>query len=114
MKAFKILFLITATILFAAGCGKTEASTTAISVKSAVCETCVYKIETAVKNIDGVKLVSLDLGTHMAQVVFDKSKTDLPAIESAIMMAGYSANGNPPNQQALDDLPQCCKVTNEI
>jgi copper ion binding protein len=114
MKAFKILFLITATILFVAGCGKTEASTTAISVKSAVCETCVYKIETAVKNIDGVKSVNLDLNTHMANVSFDKSKTDLSAIENAIVMAGYSANGNLPNQKALDDLPQCCKLTNEI
>ena len=113
MKAIKILFLVTATVLFATGCNKTEASTTSINVKSAVCETCVNNIETAVKNVDGVKSVSLDLETQFANVVFDKSKTNVPAIESAIVMAGYSANGYQPNKKALDDLPQCCKIAND-
>jgi hypothetical protein len=61
MGTVKILFLVTATMLFATGC----------------------------------------------------SKTDVPVIESAIVMAGYSVNGHQPNKKASDDLPQCCKIVND-
>ncbi len=53
------------------------------------CTSCVAHITKAVRRLDGVETVKVDLGSDSAAVAFDPSRTSLVAIGAAIEAAGY-------------------------
>ncbi|MCK4579038.1 MAG: heavy-metal-associated domain-containing protein [Candidatus Marinimicrobia bacterium] len=91
-------------------CGKTDAKTTEITVKTAICGACVTTIEKAVSEVKGVEAVSVDLEKHLATVSYDANATNVMAIEAAIVNAGYAANDKPANPEAYEALPDSCKM----
>ncbi len=109
----KIITLIL-TVVFAAAmtsdiyAGNNEKVT--VSVPTIQCGTCKKNITTALKNIDGVSKVQVDMKNKTAAVTFDDSKTNLEAIENAITSAGYDANDKKADPEAYDKLDDCCKV----
>lgn len=68
-----------------------ELAKTTIKVKGASCEDCVTKIEKAVSKVDGVKSVNFCFKSGIAQIEFDKSKTDVTKLEAAIAAVRYDA-----------------------
>ena len=53
---------------------------------------CAITIEDAVKKIDGVKKVAVDITALIANVSFNADKTTINEIERAISRVGYQAN----------------------
>ena len=109
----KIITLILAVVFAAAMtsdiyAGNNEKVT--VSVPTIQCGTCKKNITTALKNIDGVSKVQVDMKNKTAAVTFDDSKTNLEAIENAITSAGYDANDKKADPEAYDKLDDCCKV----
>jgi mercuric ion binding protein len=103
---------IAAVILF--GCQRAEqqaqnVATAFIEVKTIQCEMCVKSIENAVKNIDGVKRVEVDLQKKVATIQFVPGKSTLDVLEMAITKTGYDANAKKRDETAYAELPTCCR-----
>jgi periplasmic mercuric ion binding protein len=84
-----------------------------ISLPTIQCETCVATIQAAVKKVDGVISVNIDLKEKMAHVNFDAAKTNQGKIEKAIADAGYDANDLKRDETAHAKLPACCQLKRE-
>ena len=83
---------------------------TVIALGSIMCGQCVTKVEKALKNVDGVIEVNVDLDSKQATVTFDNSVTSLDKLENAITKAGYDANDKIADTEVYDRLPGCCKA----
>ena len=110
IKAMTLTGLVVAFGLLIWGCGKAEAKTTEIRIETAVCEMCVKTITATATEISGVQLVTADLSNKVVKVTYLVSKTNLAAIEDAIVKAGYAANDKPADLAAFENLPACCKI----
>ena len=55
------------------------------------CANCVNNVEKAVRKINGVEEVSVNLIEEMMIVSFDESRTDVSSITEAVSKAGYKA-----------------------
>ena len=84
-----------------------------ISVPTIQCQSCVMKVESGIKEVEGVQDYKVDLGTKTAFVLYDESMTDVPSIEKSIAMEGYDANETKRDAEAFDNLEKCCKVTDD-
>jgi copper chaperone CopZ len=113
LKAARIMGLTVLAGLLAWGCGQTKAETAEVSLKSAVCELCANRIQTAVAEMEGVRKVEVDIENQLAQVTFNSGKTSLVAIETMISELGYSANDRPADAVGYAKLPACCQVGGE-
>lgn len=60
-----------------------------IPIDGMTCTSCVSHITKAVRKIDGIESVKVDLGSESAVVGFDDARTSLTAIATAITQAGY-------------------------
>ena len=106
---FVILTLFFAAFTLEAGSlygNKTEE----ITLPTVQCGMCKKTIEKAVKKLDGIVSISVDVDVKKAVVVFDDTKTSLTAIENTISKAGYEANSKKANKEAYDKLDDCCKM----
>ncbi|MCE2438160.1 MAG: heavy-metal-associated domain-containing protein [Candidatus Latescibacteria bacterium] len=92
------------------GCSTAETRTAKIKVPTAQCMMCANKIDTTLKNVDGVKEVNVDMDTRVVNVTYDAKRTDTAAMEQAIARVGYQANQVPADSTAYASLPDCCKV----
>lgn len=61
-----------------------------LTVNGMHCGACVNRVTTALKNVPGVEVNSVEVGS--AQVAFDSSQTTAPQILAAIERIGFSAN----------------------
>ncbi len=104
-------FLMILAFVAAMGCGKSDNKTTTenkdskqnsqvtqvsgkeksvvIQCSGMTCEGCKQTIENKVKKIDGIKAVNADFNTNIVKATFDDGKTNLDAIKTAIVAAGY-------------------------
>lgn len=103
---FLILFLLTATLVFAQKPAKTATSSI---VTSANCGECKTRMEAALNGTKGVKSADLNLETHAVTVTYKPKKIDLDGVRQKISMTGYDADDVKANQEAHDNLPQCCR-----
>ena len=60
-----------------------------IPIEGMTCTSCVAHIAKAIRKIEGVETVKVDLGSESAIVGFDAARTSLTAIGEAIVEAGY-------------------------
>ena len=56
------------------------------------CANCVSNVEKAVRKIEGIKEVNVNLVEELMLVSFDENKTNTDAIEEAVRKAGYGAS----------------------
>ena len=74
------------------------------------CESCDDNIFSKIKDHNkGVMSVKVDSKQNLIIVKYNKEKTNLTAIEKAITMSGYKANGQKPMNDAYEKLDHCCK-----
>jgi Cu+-exporting ATPase len=72
---------------------KTDAGKADIKVSGMTCAMCVQSIEEALKEVDGVKAVTVNLATEKAHVEYDPARTGLGAMKNAIEELGYGYVG---------------------
>jgi Cu+-exporting ATPase len=63
-----------------------------IPIEGMTCSSCVSRITRALRKLDGVESVKVDLGSHSAVVGFNGGRTSLEVIAGAIRAAGYEAS----------------------
>lgn len=90
-------------------CGK-NAEHVIIKLPTMQCKTCKKNIEKAVNKVSGINDVKVDVDEKVAHINYDKSKTDLSKIESAITLVGYDANDKKADSIAYENLNDCCKL----
>lgn len=113
MKVRIFAWVVACAIVAAAhiGCSaKSEATTAEVKLPTLQCAACVNTVETAVKQVEGVQGVRVDLDAKTAKVTFDATVTNVPALEQAIVQSGYAANDKQADSSAYQQLPSCCKV----
>ncbi len=60
-------------------------------IEGMTCTSCVSRITRALRKVDGVDSVRVDLATDSATVAFDPKRTSLARIGQAVDRAGYHA-----------------------
>lgn len=73
------------------------------------CGMCKKNIETAAKSVEGVVMANWDIDLKKVDVEFDNTKTDVMAIHKAIAASGYDTDQVAGNEDAYNELPQCCQ-----
>lgn len=108
---------MTLTIALFMGCAKSENQTSetktaemtaVIQVPTAKCESCEATITKAVKAVDGVKTVEMNLDKKELKVTY-ASMIDIGAIRMAIVNAGYDADSTKRNNESYSKLDECCQ-----
>ncbi|MBL8732361.1 MAG: heavy metal translocating P-type ATPase [Planctomycetes bacterium] len=67
-----------------------------IDITGMTCAACVRRVERALQKLDGVVEASVNLATQQAQTGFDPARVTRPALEAAIVQAGYGVLAPPP------------------
>ena len=88
-------------------CSKSRAE---INLPTMMCGMCEDNIKNALNDLEGIKIVKIDVEKKVGEITFDNQKVDLTSIEKAITAIGYQANDNKADPIAYETLPKCCKV----
>jgi Cu+-exporting ATPase len=70
---------------------KAKGTKVTIPIGGMTCAACAQRIEKAIRKMDGIETVTVNLATEKATVVYDPKGTRLSAIREAIEKAGYEA-----------------------
>ncbi len=70
--------------------------TRSFAIEGMTCDNCVKHITRALKRVNGVKNVEVDLDGGNVTVTFDTTKTDIPAIHDAVLASGYRPTAEVP------------------
>ncbi len=62
-----------------------------IPIEGMICTSCVGRIHRALRKVEGVTWVRVELANEAATVAFDRERTTLGAIGAAVRSAGYEA-----------------------
>ena len=110
-SAFSLLIIAVMILAFYANSfsQKSGDDTTIIKVSSMQCGSCKKNVTKALKKVDGVKDVNVNLDTKEAKVTFDNSVVNVSQLEDAITAAGYDANDKKADAKAYEKLDECCK-----
>ena len=93
------------------GCSsESEAKTVEVKLSTMQCAMCSQTIGEALKKVDGVQNVEVNLDAKTAKVTFDDKVTSVPALEQAVVKVGYAANDKKADSDAYAKLPSCCQV----
>ena len=63
--------------------------TATIGISGMTCDNCVRKVESALRNLQGIKEVKVDRDSATATVTFDNSRVNVPAMHDALLKSGY-------------------------
>jgi periplasmic mercuric ion binding protein len=78
------------------------------------CAMCKKTIEKAVISVEGVESANWDVDKKKVDVSFDDTKTDANSIHKAIAASGYDTEKVVSNEEAYDNLPDCCQYDHEM
>jgi copper chaperone CopZ len=104
-----LLPLLGAVLLLSPGCFRPDIRTHEVQVPELKREACAQIIEEALKQIDGVETINLDVAQHLVTVRFEGIKLGTKNIEYVIASAGFEANGVPAKPEAQAKLPASCQ-----
>lgn len=81
-----------------------------VSLKvSGNCGSCTKRIVKAASAIDGVSDASWDKSKKVFTATIDDAKTNVETVKKAILSAGYDVEDAKGNDEAYQQLPDCCK-----
>lgn len=87
-----------------------KADTDTLIVESTViCNMCKSKIEDNIKFEKGVRYVEVNLEDKTVMVIYNADRTTPENIKIAITELGYAADDIPADDEAYEELPNCCK-----
>lgn len=105
-----LLTILTVTLVTAGSFAQQKALETAkIKTPNALCEACKTRIETYLKRIDGVRLVTVNYRKGETTVKYLTDRTNIEEIKTAIANSGYDADDIPANEESYKRLPISCK-----
>lgn len=87
--------------------------TAKIKTPNALCQACKTRIETYLKRIDGVRVVTVNYLKGETTVKYLIDRTNIEEIKTALANSGYDADDIPANEEAYKRLPKTCKKFEE-
>ncbi len=66
-----------------------------IGISGMTCDKCVQRVEKALRSVNGVTKLQVDLKGALATVTFDTTKTHIPALHDALLKSGYKPSPIP-------------------
>lgn len=91
-----------------------QASETATFKVGGKCGMCKNRIESAVKELDGVQSVNWDVETKVLAVKYDASKVKKTAIHEKIASVGHDTEEVKATDKVYNSLPGCCKYERNV
>ena len=95
---------------FTACSSQTEANIAEIKLPTVQCGTCTNTVSKALKEVDGVVEVDVNLEKKTARVTYMSDRVSVTKLEQTVAKAGYAANSAKADPGAYAKLPGCCKV----
>ena len=92
-----------------AGCFKPDETTFVVSVPGMAGPDCGNLINRELSKIEGISYVVPDYDKRTVTVTYKNMKVAKKNIEYAITHTGFEANGNPPIEEARENLPAGCR-----
>ena len=83
--------------------GASVLETDEIGIDGMTCDNCVKRVEKALRGVNGVKEVHVDLAAALATVTFDTTKTHMPDLHDALLKSGYRPTTQLATEDADDD-----------
>ena len=107
----QLLFTLVAVAVFntASFSQQKTLETAIIKTPNALCEACKARIETYLKRIDGVRVVTVNFRKGETTVKYLTDRTNIEEIKTAIANSGYDADDIPANEESYKRLPLTCK-----
>jgi copper chaperone len=69
--------------------GTSVLETQDLGISGMTCDKCVQRVEKALRSVNGVTEVRVDLKAARATVTFDTTKTHIPEMHDALLKSGY-------------------------
>ena len=91
-----------------------QAAETATFKVGGKCGMCKNRIESAVKELDGVQSVNWNKETKELTVKYDTTKLEEVAIHEKIAAVGHDTEEMKAADKAYDSLPGCCKYERNV
>lgn len=78
------------------------------------CGMCKKRIESSLKNVDGIKSAIWDVDTKMITVVFNPHEITLVKVKGIIAAAGHDTDEVKATEKVYKGLPGCCQYDRAI
>ena len=75
--------------------GTSVLETQDIGIEGMTCDNCVRRVEKALRGVNGVTEVKVNLKAAVATVTFDTTKTHMPEMHDALLKSGYRPSAIP-------------------
>lgn len=111
-KALMVLVLLSAPMLVLSQGKKTAEITIQTQIycdHCEKCEDCKPRIIQHLEYLNGVRAADLDVKKMTVTVYYNPEKTTPELIRKAITIAGFEADGMPPDPEGYEALDSCCK-----
>ncbi|MEJ5285613.1 MAG: hypothetical protein CH6_3431 [Candidatus Kapaibacterium sp.] len=105
-----VLAIMSFALAFVLAFSQNQNQTLAEIKTSAVCEHCKERIESNLKNVEGILKADLNLETKVLSVAYDSTKISLQEIRKKISKIGYDADDVKRDPKAYKKLPKCCRI----
>jgi copper chaperone CopZ len=102
-----VLFMLSVFTVFA------EDKTEKLEVKGGDCVECKKHIEESALSVEGVSMANWNAETKQLEVIFDDAKITLDDVEKAIAKGGNDTPKQKADDEAYNNLPECCKYERE-
>ena len=116
MKSILSSILITVALFIFSNNSTAQTSNTVAIINTKIycdhcskCESCKLRIEKSVKNLKGVKSVTLDVPNSRIKVSYNPLETKIKNIRDQINKAGYDADDQKATAEYVEQLDGCCK-----
>ncbi len=109
MKQLLAILVFTASFQLSAKAQGSTLVTARINTPNALCAECKPRIETYLKRIDGVRVVTVNFRKGETLVKFIRDRTNIEVIKTAIANLGYDADDVTANEESYKKLPVTCK-----
>lgn len=93
--------------------GEKQKSAVVTIKTSAICGSCKSRIEKAIKAVEGVEEVMLNMNNKKLKVKYNPDKTGPDKLREVVAATGYDADDVKKNPDAFAKLPQCCQMPME-
>ena len=108
MVRFTAILLMVVVLVGSASAQATKPATVELAISGMSCNSCVTKVDKALRDIKGVKDVKVDLKNESAEVVLASSSVKPDALVKAVVKAGFKAQVGKKTAATKEGMKESC------
>jgi copper chaperone CopZ len=113
MHRFIVVFVVVMIVVGVASAQGTKSETLSLAVSGMKCETCVAKVDKALRGVEGVKDVNVSLKDNSAKVVLASMSVKPEVLLNAVSEAGFTAFAGKLTVAAKKGAKESCSMDKE-